>query len=253
MKMSRTLPATLAALVALAGVARADVTVVQTAVIDNPQLKAMMQSLSPQQRAQLAQFGMGSTIQSTSYVHGQKSRTDVGNITSVIIDGVTGRMTSLNRVSHTYSTQPINAGNGGGGVKVSLKPTGKTKTILGHPCRSYHLTMISKGSNGPTTVNGDIWVAPDLPRLPVPPLGSRGPASLIAGQWSKINGMPLQTVMTIGGSPMGQTTIHTTVKSVSTRPVAASIFTIPAGYRHGPPGMMPGMPTNGPMGGPMGR
>jgi len=248
MKLSHTLPTALAAAF-LTGAAGADVTVVQTATIDNPQLKAMMQSLSPEQKAQMARFGMGGTITSKSYVKGTKTRTDVGQMTSVIVDTAAGKMISLNRVSHTYSTQPLNA-SAGRGVKVSLKPTGKTKTLLGHLCRDYRLNMTSQSPSGPMTIVGDVWAAPDLPRLASPPLGSNGPAAAIAAQWSKIAGMPLQAVMTVGGSPIGKTVIRTTVQSVSMTPLPLSVFAIPAGYRPGPAGMMPGM---GGMGGGMGR
>jgi hypothetical protein len=239
MKISRTLSIALAVGV-LATTAGADVTVVQTATIDNPQLKAMMQSLSPEQKAQMAQFGMGSTITSKSYIKGTKSRTDVGKITSVIVDSATGKMISLNRVSHTYSTQPLNA-KAGRGTKISLKATGKTKTILGHLCRDYKLNMTSPAASGAMTITGDVWAAPDLPRLAAPPLGASGPAAAIAAQWGKIAGMPLQAVMVIGGSPMGRTTVRTMVHSVATTPLSASVFAIPAGYKPGPAGMMPGM------------
>lgn len=240
MKISRTLSIALA-VGALAGAANADVTVVQTAVIDNPQIKAMMQRLGPEQRAQMAQFGLGSTITSKSYMKGTKSRTDVGKATSVIVDSASGKMISLNRVSHTYSTQPIKA-RAGNGMKVSLKPTGKTKTILGHLCHDYKLTMTSPSASGAMNITGDVWAAPDLPHLNAPPLSSNGPGAAIAAQWSKIAGMPLQAVMTIGGSPVGKTTIRTTVRSVSMMPLPASVFAIPAGYRPGPAGMLPGMP-----------
>jgi len=239
MKISRTLGTALAAL-SLAGAAGADVTAVQTTTIDNPQLKAMMQSLSPEQRARMAQMGLSSVITSKSYVKGAKSRTDVGKVTSVIVDSATRRMISLNRISHTYSTQALNA-NAAQGMKVSLKPTGQTKTILGHLCRDYKLSMSGTSASGPVSVTGDIWAAPDLPRLAASPLGS-GPAAAISSQWSKIAGMPLQAVLVIGGSPMGKTTVRTTVRSVTQTPLPASLFAVPAGYRPGPAGMMmPGM------------
>lgn len=240
MKISRTLSLALA-LGALAVTAHADMTVVQTATIDNPQLKAAMQSMSPEQKAQMSRFGWGSTITSKSYVKGTKSRTDIGQATSVIVDSATGKMTTLNRVSHTYSTQPLSA-KAGHGMKVNLKSTGKTKTILGHLCRDYKLSMTSPSASGAMTITGDIWAAPDLPRLSAPPLGSSGPAAALAAQWSKIAGLPLQSIMVINGSPMGKTTVRTTVHSVSKTPVSASLFAVPAGYKPGPTGMMmPGM------------
>lgn len=244
MKISRTLSLALA-VGAVAATAHADVTLVQTATIDNPQLKAMMQSLSPEQKAQMAQVGMGSTITSKSYVKGTKSRTDVGKITSVIVDSAAGKMISLNRVAHTYSTQSLSA-KAGHGMKVSLKDTGKTKKILGHLCHDYKLNMTSPSASGAMTITGDVWAAPDLPRLAAPPLGNNGPAAAIAAQWGKISGLPLQTVMVIGGSPMGKTTVRTVARSVSTTPVPASLFAIPAGYKPGPAGMM--MPGMGGMG-----
>ena len=244
MKIFRTILLALAT-GAVAGAASADVTVVQSVQIDSPQLKAMMQSLGPEQRARLAQFGLGGTITSKSYVKGGKSRTDVGQVTSVIVDSAAGRMTTVNRVSHTFSTQPISA-NAARGMKSSLKATGKTKVILGHLCRDYRLNMTGASASGPTTIAGDIWAAPDLPRLPAQALGGNGPTAAIASQWAKIAGMPLQVVMTINGSPLGKTTVRSTVRSVSTKPVSPSVFAIPVGYRPGPAGMM--MPGMGGMG-----
>lgn len=252
MKISRILSATgavLGAVAALAGAAHADVKVVQSMTIDNPQLKAAMQSMSPEQRAQMAKMGIGGTIQSILYVSGRKSRTDIGAVNSTIINEASGKMTMINRTSHTYSTRPFGgtAGKTAGGATASIKPTGKTKVILGHLCRDYRVNVSS--ASMPGGISGDIWAAPDLQRLPLPAL-SGSPLAALGSQWSKIAGLPLQVTLTAAGSSMGTTVVRTIATSIKTTPLPASVFAIPAGYQAGP---AYGNPMMGGMGGGMGR
>ncbi len=232
MKISHTL-SVVGAVAALAGAAHADVKVTQAVTVDNPQLKAAMQSMSPEQRAQMSKMGLGGTITSTLYVSGRRSRTDIGPFNSTIVDQAAGKMTMINRTSHTYSTQPL------GGVAAraksaaaSVKATGKTKVILGHLCRDYHLSVTTPSMPG-GSISGDVWAAADLPRLPVSAL-SGGPTAALTSQWSKIAGMPLQMTLTVTGSPAGNTVVRTVATQVRTTPIPASVFAVPAGYQPGP-------------------
>jgi hypothetical protein len=97
-------------------------------------------------------------------------------------------------------------------------------------------------------ISGDIWAAPDLPQPSVSVL-SAGPVASLQSQWKKIKGMPLQVLMTISGSPVGNTTVKVTTQAISTRPLPASVFAIPAGYKS----VAPGANRMGGMMGGMGR
>ncbi len=233
MKISRTLPVA-AILALLTGAARADVKITQATTIDNPQLAAAMQSMSPEQKAQMAKMGMGGTILSTTYISGGKSRTDVGDANSVIVNKGSGQVTTLNRIAHTYSTQSYAAvyGRKQQGVTASVTPTGKTKTILGHSCRDYRLTMTSPALQG-GQISGDLWAATDLPRPPIPTMAG-GAGAALSGQWSKISGMPLVMTLVVSGSPAGKTTVTSRATAISTTPIPASAFAVPAGYKPGP-------------------
>ena len=75
-------PLTILSLAALAAIAvpaaRADLKVVQTLRIDSPQLKAYMDSMTPEQRAKMGRSGnpllSGAPQVTTFYVRGGKSR-----------------------------------------------------------------------------------------------------------------------------------------------------------------------------------
>jgi hypothetical protein len=111
------------AVAALAGAlaapaAHADLTLVQTTTISNPQITAALQSMTPQQRAQVQKSG-GPFFQTgpqtmTIYTHGRQSRLDYG-VYSVIATPDARQVLTLNRRTHTYSTRPLPA-NGGGGL-----------------------------------------------------------------------------------------------------------------------------------------
>jgi hypothetical protein len=234
------------AIAAFAGTAHADVKVVEAMTIDSPQLKAAMKNMQPEQRAQMAKMGIGGTILSTIYVSGSKSRSDVGATNSTIVDSGSSKVTTLNRVAQTYSTEPFDsAAAQAAGSKASVKPTGKTKVILGHLCRDYHVTISTGGPSG-GNVSGDIWSAADLPH---PNLSGGGGMAALMGQWNKMAGMPLLMTLTLAGGPAGTTTVHMVAKSVSTTSLPASTFAIPAGYKPGPAYN----PMMGGMGGGMGR
>lgn len=223
-----TLAAALAALTISA--AQADLKVVQTTQIDNPQLKAYLQTMTPQQRAQMSHSSnpllRGGPQTSTVYLRGSKSRAELGGMI-YITDTSTHQTTIINRHKHTYSTvqTPPNAG---GQISATVKDTGQMKVIQGHPSRRYAMRATLPSQPG-TIIQGDIWAAQDMPRLTLPASGP-GPYAIMQGLLQKIKGFPLKTNLAVVGSPMGNTTVQSSVLSVSQAPLPASLFAVPAGY-----------------------
>ena len=222
----------LAALVALsaASAAHADLKVVQTLRIDSPQLKAYMDSMTPAQRAQMSRSGnpmfSGAPQVTTVYVHGGKSRADIGPMT-YLSDAATNQTTVIDRRKHTYTTMQTPA-PAAGQISAQVKDMGQTKVIQGHPSHRYAMTATLPSQPG-TVIMGDIWAAQDLPR-PTLPASGQGPMAIMQGLMRKIKGFPLKTTMAVTGSPLGNTTFMSSVVSVSQAPLPASAFTVPAGY-----------------------
>jgi len=229
---------TISALAALAAAAmpaaRADLKVVQTLHIDSPQLKAYMDSMTPDQRAKMSRSGnpllSGAPQVTTFYVHGDKSRADVGPV-SYVSDAATHQTTVINRRSHTYSTMqtPTGAGMGAGQITATVKDSGQTRVIQGHPARRYLMTATLASQPG-TVIQGDIWAAQDLPRPSLPATGQGGPFAVFQSLLRKVKGFPLKTSLAVTGSPLGSTTVTTSVVSVSKAPLPASAFLVPSGY-----------------------
>lgn len=219
-----------AALLGLCGAAHADLKVVQTTRIDNPQLKAYEETMTPQQKAQMAHSGnplFQSGPQFTSfYTQGTRTRVDLGAIT-YLVDSAAQKTQIINRRTRTYSVQPYRAATGGKST-VSVKDTKQTKIIAGHLCRHYFTTATLASQPG-TLIQGDIWAAADIAQPAALSAGS-GPLAALQSQFQKIKGFPLKSSLTVTGSPLGNTTVQTSVISVSKAPLPASTFTVPAGY-----------------------
>ncbi len=223
-----TLAAALAALTVSA--AQADLKVVQTTRIDNPQLKAYMETMTPQQRAQMSHSDnpllRGGPQVSTVYLRGSKSRADLGGMT-YLMDAATHQTTIINRRKHTYSTAPTQAG-AESRISATVKDTGQRKVIQGHPSRRYALRATLASQPG-TIIQGDIWAAQDLPR-PFLPTSGQGPYAILQDLLRQVKGFPLKTNIAVVGSPMGNTTVTSSAVSVSQAPLPASLFAVPAGY-----------------------
>ena len=229
----RVIAAALAASLAGASAARADLKVVQNTTVKNPQLAAMMQSMAPQQRAMVARSGAGAffgggPLTTTLYSQGSKTRVDLGP-QSTIVDTATHKLILLNRMTHTYTTRAYSPSAVASQVQATVKDTGQTRAILGHPARRYLLSMSSAQMQG-GHIAGDVWSAQDLPQPPAAAF-SGGPAAALQGQFRKIKGMPLIVNMVVTGSPVGDTTIRSVTQSVSRAPLPSSLFAIPAGYK----------------------
>lgn len=226
----------LASVALAAPAARADLTVVQTTSISSPQIQAYLQTMTPQQRAQVAASGnplfSGRPIRSVIYVHGSKTRADVGPVT-YIVDVASRRTLVINRRSHTYSVQPYRPGGAAGQAQATVRATNQVKRIAGHPARRYLLTSTLAAAPG-TVIQGEVWAAQDLPQPSVLGTGS-GPFGAIQSQFRKVKGFPLKTSLAVTGSPMGSTTVSTNVVSVSKATLPAALFAVPAGYRKSAP------------------
>ena len=221
-----------AALLALGGAARADLKVVQTTRIDSPQLKAYMDTMTPQQRAQMARSENpllhAGPQQTTVYVQGSRTRADIGTMT-YLVNGVTHQTIILNRRNHTYATRPYRApANPAGQTTATVKDTGQTRVIAGHPARRYTMTASLAAQPG-TVLQGEVWAAQDIPAPSLLNTGG-GPLAALQSQFKKIKGYPLRTNLAITGSPLGNTTVSSSVVSVSKAPLPASLFAVPAGY-----------------------
>ena len=224
-------PLLTAALLVLAASAHADLKVTQTTKIENPQLQAMEETMTPQQKAQMAHSDnpllRGGPQITVVYVRGAMTRADIGGMT-YLTDLSKHQATLVNRRTHTYATRPYSAQGATGQTSATVKDTGQTKTINGHPARRYTLTMTSASLPG-TVIEGDIWAAQDLPQPPL--LMSGGPFAAFQNQFRKVKGYPLKTSLVVTGSPMGNTTIQSTVVSISQASLPVSVFAVPAGYK----------------------
>ncbi len=228
--MQKKLLLTACALFSVCGAAHADLKVVQTTLIDNPQLKAYEETMTPQQKAQMAHSGnplfQGGPQVTTLYTQGSRTRVDLGT-TTYLVDSAARRTEVVNRRTHTYSVQPYHLPTTGQSA-VTVKDTKQTKMIAGHLCRHYFTTATLASQPG-TLIQGDIWAAQDIPQPAALSAGS-GPFAALQSQFRKINGFPLKSSLTVTGSPLGNTTVQTSVVSVSKAALPASTFTVPAGY-----------------------
>ena len=219
-----------AALVSLSAAAHADLKVVQTTRIDSPQLKAMEETMTPQQKAQMAHSGnplyQGGPQITSFYTQGTRTRVDLGP-TTYLVDSAARKTQIINRRTRTYTVQPYRTG-GGGQSTVTVKDTKQTKVIAGHLCRHYFTTATLASSPG-TLVQGDIWAATDIAQPEALSAGS-GPFAALQSQFRKIKGFPLKSSLVVSGSPLGNLTVQTSVVSVSKTPLPASTFAVPAGY-----------------------
>ncbi len=144
--------------------AHADLTLVQTTTISNPQITAALQSMTPQQRAQVQKSGSpffrtGPQVV-TIYTHGKQSRLDYGGYT-FIADQAKGQVLTLNRRMHTYSSRPLGQAQGGGVSGATVRDLHQSKTILGHVAHHYMVSTANVGGAG-SQLKADVWAAASL-------------------------------------------------------------------------------------------
>lgn len=231
-KISATVAAACVLTLAAGPFAHADYKIVQKTTIQNPQITAMVQSMQPEQRAMMERSGMGALMSGAPipmvfYSHGREARVDFGPET-LIVNAANHTQTTISRATHTYSVSTYHP-NASVQVHGQVHPTGQSKIIAGHRAQRYQVAFTNPAMPG-ASMTGSIWGAPDLPQPPVLALGT-GPASQIASEYRKIKGMPLEVDLTMNGSSIGKTTVHSITTSISTVPLPASVFAVPTGYQ----------------------
>lgn len=113
---------------------------------------------------------------------------------------------------------------------VKIVDTHNTSVYLGHKVERYIEILQSpvEGSSQMVPETADILVATDIPPAEVAAFkktGQENPA------WAELPGIPLKTTTTVpAGSPDALVTVEA-VTSISTKPLPASTFAIPRGYR----------------------
>jgi hypothetical protein len=237
----------------------------------------------------------GQPMQATTYVKGERVRSETGKSVT-ITDGT--RTWLINSEKKTYSVV-TNAKLGSGAnpamdqfnqmidlsLSATVKPGGKTRTILGKPAQNYlfsiDMKMKFKPGSGPTGVTGkepmrlpqmkttgEIWATQAIPPLPT---SSVGASSLVSGfralgaagkgasdKFGIVKGFTLETTMkqsAVGGNMPGldkarNMQIKTSVTSLKTDPLPDSLFGPPAGFKQ-IPYEGPSLPKMGAMGGGM--
>ena len=218
----------------------------------------------------------------TTYIKGNKLRTEAEG-TTTITDGA--RTWLIDTTKKTFSVVANEKLGQLGGPMVqtfremidvkmdaSVKPGGKTRTILGKPARNYVFSMSMRmsfkpgsGPKAPTgdrpatlpvfTLKGESWTTD---ALPVPPglLKSAGAGAMFsrlgmlgssveksAAAFDTMKGFPLETTMTQGmsGMPKGQKspkesdrTVKFSVVSLKTDALSDALFLPPKGFKQVP-------------------
>ena len=226
----RTALAACALLPIMAAAAHADLKVTQRTTIQNPQLSAMIQSMSPAERAQMAQTGgffSGGPVTVVIYLHGDEARVDLGAQSTVINLG-THKMFSLDRKAHTYTVSTYTP-QAGPAVQATVHDTGPSQVILGHRTRRYQVAVTAPSLEG-GRLTGDVWSAPDLPALPTA-FFAGGPAAALQSLFHSIKGLPLKINALLTGTSLGNTAIQSSALSLSKNPLPLSVFQVPHGYR----------------------
>ncbi|MEO7902294.1 MAG: DUF4412 domain-containing protein [Capsulimonas sp.] len=216
------------ALSLIAGPGRADVTMVAHTHMDMPSMRGG--ASTPAMQAQIDKMS-----NTTTYISGHKVRTDTA-IMSMIVDQDAGKMWFLNNTAHTYTVttfSPADAkkmaaqmlkGQPGKskGMTYKVTDTGRTTKVLGHTARHYIVKTTMDIMGKPTTMTQDILAAQDLSTADMGVMGGKG-----AGQ---VHGLPLVTTTTYHGGMTEGMTMKQTVTSLTTTPIPASTFALPAGY-----------------------
>jgi hypothetical protein len=218
------IPLSLAALILMAGISRADVVMVQT--VD----------------------GLAQTGTMTVMVGADKIRTDVSPMVSTITDTTSGDVTTLNHVQHSYMvissamTKAMMAEMSQSGDMPSAPgaatATGKTDTVNGFKASEYTYT------NG--NMKATYWLSTDFPNGDVVKAalqkfqkgGLAAMTKAFAPDISTLPGVPVKTEVEINGQK-----ITTQLISAQEQTVDPSEYQVPPGYTQVNLPSMPGMPS----------
>ena len=225
-------------------------------------------------------MGVGGNTQTVTYIKGSKMRTEMttGDTTRVsIFDLDAQKMYSFDtkkKEADVFDIQKM-AGDMSKSVqiddmKVSVKPNGKTKDILGKSAAGYDMEISlpatmggAEGMKMTVTLFGPMWIVKGAPGAadymnfyksavekgwffsdPRAAKAQPGQAKAMAEMYRQMaatGGIAYEHEMNIkmsGDGPMagmfakmGNVTMTTTVQSVETTPIAADLFAPPAGYK----------------------
>jgi hypothetical protein len=201
----------------------ADVRVVQTTTMANPQVMDQINQMPAASRTLLMRQAM-TAIRTTISIKGNKMRKDTPGGSATIVDSATHTITTINTATRGYTVRPYqDPAPTPNALPVGVQTTGQTAPVAGHQCSRYVLT----GNSAMGQIRVDEWIAADLPQPPIE-LSGHMPPDLAVAQ-GKIPGMPLMVTMTIG-----RVAYRTTTQSVSTLPLPASLFAVPAAHKPGP-------------------
>lgn len=182
--------------------------------------------------------GMGDT-EITMKMKGDKIRVDTGMGTSVILETVSGDMTSLMHAQKMAMSIPgkqvkamaeaaAKSEGAANNEKSKLVATGKKDKINGYDAEEYTLF------GGPSETATTIWVAKDFPnakkllealeKLQTSSIGATTQAFNLKA--SAYPGMPIRSVSTVNGQQITMTLVSATEK-----PVPTSEFEVPSAYQ----------------------
>jgi len=223
-------------------------------------------------------MGQAANGQSTTYVKGNKMRNEMqmGDNTIISITDLDAqKMFVLNpkkKEADVYDLAKMRAdlekSVGAADAKISFKPNGQTRTVLGQSCDGYDISIaIPSGAGsdmGPMTVvlSGPAWIAKNMDgfadyagffktaaergmffsnpqQAKAQPAHAKGMAEMYRAIAE--TGFPLEQELSIkveGSGPlagmmakMGNATISTTVTSIDAGSLSDDLFTVPPGYR----------------------
>lgn len=268
MKLVRSAAAVLCLLAAR--VALADVTVVMKTTIDGMPRRPGAAGPAPKSRE----------LTSTDYYKGDMVRSEMGD---VVMIAVGDRVFLIDDASKTYQVATRKAleeqANPMAAMlqvqgPATLKPGGKTATILGKPAKNWLLTLsmrlnvppgmrvMAEGATAATptkppviTMKMEVWTteAVSVAKSRAPMSGGMGMLKPLTDKLQSIPGLTLRTTMTqtiegmgmaLKGMGKGGATVRAEAVSLSEKPLPDSLFAPPKGYKQRPfiPAGMPGMP-----------
>jgi hypothetical protein len=179
--------------------------------------------------------GPGQNGDVTVKIKGDKERIDAPSQPTRIIDGKTGEMADLLNEKKAFirisaeqikaAAETISKFDGGKPAAPKLTPTGKKETINGYEAEEFvYETPQFKAS---------FWVAtkyPDaagiLKQMQAPISGAWKPSNMGMPDYTDFPGLPLKTVITVGGNKA-----VTTILSIKKDSVSAAEFDIPKDFQ----------------------
>jgi hypothetical protein len=191
--------------------------------------------------------GVGPDREATVKIKGDKERIDSAGQPSQIIDGKGGEMINLQRDQKTFvkisaeqikaAAESISKFGGDKKDKPKLTPTGKKETINGYDTEEYVYEA--------PQFKVSFWVAPKYPdasqilkEMQVPMSGAWKQSSMGMPEYTDFPGLPIRTVISMGGDM----TMTTTITSIKKDPINVGEFEIPKDFQEmkAPVGGAPG-------------